>query len=203
MDINVRRLRCILGWLAMLLPWFSVLFTMLFGGLSWPESISITYYYPTAFPVFLIILGAASTVLFAYKGYEKIDDIINSIAAIFGLMILLFPTAHYAYPITGAFGIPSSISTVIHMVAAVIFFALLSYNSLFLFTKTSGEMTKGKKIRNIIFRICGIGMLASFALLLIPNWAIKTWFVEMVALAFFGISWLTKANCYKWLAADK
>ena len=203
MDINVRRLRCILGWLAMLLPWLSVLFTMVFGGRGWPQSISITYYYPTAFPVFLIILGAASTVLFAYKGYEKIDDIINSIAAVFGLLILLFPTYCNGYPTAGAFNIPAEISNIIHMVAAIVFFGLLSFNSLFLFTKTSGEITKGKKIRNIIFRVCGIGMLASFVLLLIPDWPIVTWFVEMLALAFFGISWLTKANCYKWLAADK
>lgn len=202
MDINIRRLRCMLGWLAMALPWLSVLFTMLFGGRGWPTSISITYYYPTAFPVFLIILGAASTMLFAYKGYETIDDIINSVAAIFGLMILLFPTIHYSYPITGAFGIPSNISEIIHTTSAIIFFVLLSFNSLFLFTKSSGEITKGKKIRNIIFRVCGIGMLASFALLLIPA-PHMVWIVETIALAFFGISWLTKANCYKWLAADK
>lgn len=201
MDINVRRLRCILGWLAMALPWLSVLFTMLFGKLGWPASISITYYYPTAFPVFLIILGAASTMLFAYKGYETVDDIVNSIAATFGLMILLFPTVHSKYPITGAFGIPSNISNIIHMISAIAFFGLLSFNSLFLFTKSSGEMTKGKKLRNIIFRVCGVGMLASFLLLFIPSNYI-VWIVETIALAFFGISWLTKANCYKWLAAD-
>ena len=63
-------------------------------------------------------------------------------------------------------------------------------------------MTKGKKIRNIIFRVCGIGMVASFALLLIPT-PHMIWIVETIALAFFGVSWLTKANCYKWLAADK
>ena len=29
-----------------------------------------------------------------------------------------------------------------------------------------------------------------------------TWFVEMIALTFFGVSWMTKANKYKWLFAD-
>ena len=28
------------------------------------------------------------------------------------------------------------------------------------------------------------------------------WLVEAIALAAFGISWLTKANCYAWLCAD-
>jgi hypothetical protein len=42
----------------------------------------------------------------------------------------------------------------------------LAYNSFFLFTKSSGEMTSNKKKRNIIFKVCGIGMVASFALLI-------------------------------------
>ena len=66
-------------------------------------------------------------------------------------------------------------------------------------------MTKNKKIRNIIFRVCGVGMLASFLILLIPSSVLenKTWVTEMFALTFFGISWLTKANCYPWLFCDK
>ena len=46
-------------------------------------------------------------------------------------------------------------------------------------------------------------MLASFALLLLPYFYIQTWLVETVALLFFGISWLTKADYYPWLFADK
>ena len=208
MDINVRRLRCILGWLAMLLPWLSGFISLIITG-HWACSISETYYlYETAAPVFAIILGAASILLIAYKGYETIDDVINTLAGIFGLGILIFPT--YAtsamsehYPLVGTFCIHQNTSAIIHLVCAVVFFGFLSFNSLFLFTKSNGNMTKEKKIRNIIFRVCGVGMLASFALLLIPNWAIKIWAVEALALAFFGISWLTKANCYKWFAADK
>ena len=93
-----------------------------------------------------------------------------------------------------------------HNISAGLFFALLAYNSLFLFTKSGGTMTENKKKRNIIFRFCGIGMIVSF-LLLIPStifgWHGGTWFVEALALIFFGVSWLTKANCYPWLFADK
>ena len=64
-------------------------------------------------------------------------------------------------------------------------------------------MTLNKKRRNVIYRICAIGMLASFALLLLPYFYIQTWLVETVALLFFGISWLTKADYYPWLFADK
>lgn len=204
MDINTTRLRCTIGWLAIALPWLSVLFSMVFSHTIWPQSISITYYeFQTAMPALMIVLGSASFLLISYKGYDKTDDIINTIAAVFGLLILLFPCYKAEYGVCGSFQIPSKISHIIHMVAAVVFFALLAFNSLFLFTKSSGEMTREKKIRNIIYRVCGIGMLASFLLLLIPNWRIGTWVVEAIALAFFGISWLTKADYYLWLFADK
>lgn len=204
MDINTTRLRCTIGWLAIALPWLSVLFSMVFSHTIWPQSISITYYeFQTAMPALMIVLGSASFLLISYKGYDKTDDIINTIAAVFGLLILLFPCFKEGFEICGNFQIPSKISHIIHMIAAVTFFAILAFNSLFLFTKSGGEMTKEKKIRNIIYRVCGIGMLASFLLLLIPNWRIGTWVVEAIALAFFGISWLTKADYYPWLFADK
>jgi hypothetical protein len=94
------------------------------------------------------------------------------------------------------------VSVCIHYIAAVGFFGLLAVNSLFLFTKTSGNMTQNKKARNIIYRICGIGMVASFGLLLLPVFHIRIWLIEAISLFFFGISFLTKANCYKWLFAD-
>jgi hypothetical protein len=94
----------------------------------------------------------------------------------------------------------------IHNISAAIFFLLLAYNSLFLFTKSSGEMTDNKKKRNIIFRVCGIGMVCALVCIvpvsLLNIWG-GTWAVEAVALAFFGVSWLTKSQIYPWLFADK
>lgn len=202
-SFNNKRLRCMIGWLGMLLPWLSVAAT-----LSFPQSISITYYSLYAVGVFMIILGSAGILLMSYKGYDKQDDIINLIAGVFGIGICLFPMEYKVggeYIKTGLFHLPSNISNIIHCTCAVAFFGLLAYNSTFLFTKSSGEMTKRKKIRNIIYRVCGYGMILSFLLMLIPNrvWYNKTWFTEMLALTFFGISWLTKANCYPFLAADK
>lgn len=150
----------------------------------------------------MIILGAASLLLFSYKGYERCDDILNTITGFAGLGICLFPMANGVYEYIGTFQILASVSNVIHLVSAVVFFVLLSINSLFLFTKSSGDMTKRKRIRNIIFIICGIGMLCAFALLLVPPFPCRTWWIEAIALFFFGISWLTKANYYPWLFAD-
>ena len=64
-------------------------------------------------------------------------------------------------------------------------------------------MTKNKKIRNVIYVVCGVGMLASFGIMALPYFYIQIWLTEAIALFFFGISWLTKADYYKWLFADE
>lgn len=197
MRINTIRLRATIGWLGMLLPWIVVI---LIGYI--PASISATWY-TNACTVFMIILGSASFLLISYKGYERIDDILLTCSGISGLGICLFPCAiTYAHEKVGTFLIDNQISNVIHLIFAVTFFGLLAYNSIFLFTKGTGEKTKNKKIRNVIFRICGIGMIASFLILLLPIQNV-VWVVETVALFFFGISFLTKANIYPWLFCDK
>lgn len=196
--INTIRLRCTIGWLGILLPWIVVLLLWAF-----PSSISATYYTAEAITPFMIILGSASFLLFSYKGYGAIDDVINSFAGIFGLLICLFPCTNSAFELVGTFQVPYIISGRIHNIAAIGFFGLLSFNSLFLFTRGDGNPTKNKKIRNIIYRVCGIGMIASFLILLLPSFYIRIWLVEAVALFFFGISWLTKADYYPWLFADK
>jgi hypothetical protein len=45
-------------------------------------------------------------------------------------------------------------------------------------------------------------MISSFLLLLLPDFHIKIWLVETIALFFFGISFLTKADIYPWLFCD-
>ena len=197
MQINTLRLRAMIGWLGMLLPWIVV---MLIG--YFPASISATWY-TNASTVFMIILGSASILLICYKGYEKIDDITLTLAGIAGLGICLFPTwTSEEVQYVGTFMIDKNASSTIHNICAIIFFALLSYNSLFLFTKGDGCPTKRKKIRNIIYRISGIGMIASFLILLLPDFYIKFWLVEAIALFFFGVSFLTKADIYPWLFCD-
>lgn len=214
MQINTLRLRVLLGWLGMLLPWIVLVLCLVFGY-GFPDSISATYYLAPTVTPFMIILGAAGVLLISYKGYDKHDDVTCTLAGLFALCICFFPCAtedlilHWYelnLPTTvGTFQLPQNISSIIHNISAVVFFGLLAYNSFFLFTKSSGEMTEKKKKRNIIYRVCGIGMIASF-LLLIPVsvfdiWG-GIWAIEAVALMFFGISWLTKSDMYPWLFCD-
>ena len=213
--INTTRLRCTIGWLGMLLPWIVLILSGLYGY-GFPDSISATYYIPTCITPFMIVLGSAGLLLFSYKGYDIQDDIVCTASGAFALGICLFSCQTeelierlpFLAELThvGTFQIVPNVSGLLHNICAFAFFGLLAYNSLFLFTKSSGEMTENKKKRNVIFRVCGIGMIASF-LAIIPisifDWWGGTWIVEAIALAFFAISWLTKADCYPWLFADK
>ena len=210
--INTVRLRSLLGWLGMLLPWIvfglsyiDPIYGPQIANVIPVDSISATYFISTCVAPFMIILGAAGLLLISYKGYDRQDDIICTLAGIFGLFVCIFP-CYANQPLVGTFAMPADISGMIHNISAAIFFVLLSYNSLFLFTKSSGEMSKKKKARNVIFIVCGIGMTLSLVFMLpfIPfHFFGKTWLIEAIALAFFGISWLTKSNIYPWLFADK
>ena len=199
--INTTRLRCTVGFLGMALPWIVALLSVIFGY-GFPDSISATYYIAPCITPFMIILGASGILLFNYHGYDKVDDVLNTIAAACGFGVCLFPCAATTAQYVGTFNLPTAISDILHMISAIGFFVILSYNSLFQFTKGSPEPTENKKKRNIIFRVCGIGMLASFLLLPLPIPHI-VWIVEMIALTFFGISWITKTDRFRWLFADK
>ena len=199
--VDTKRMRIMIGVLGMLLPWLVALITW-----TWPGSISETYYSYLATGTFMVVLGSAGILLINYKGYETIDDITATIAGVFGILICLFPMTYLPEPSmkTGALGLPSNISNIFHCISAMLFFATLAFMSFFLFTKTSGTMTKQKKIKNIIYRVCGVGMLASFALMLlqfIPGFNCNnlTWIVEMIALTFFGVSWIVKADAIPFL----
>jgi hypothetical protein len=143
-----------------------------------------------------IIFGIGMFLL-CYDGYTRQDSIISKLAGFFGLCIALFPTS------------PSSekgdVVSVIHYVTAGIFFALLAYTSVFLFTRTSGNPTPQKLKRNRIYRICGIVM--AVAVTGIPLDGINpiydkigflhpTLILELLALTSFGISWLTKGEIW-------
>lgn len=199
--VDTKRMRIMIGILGMLLPWLVALIT-----LSWPQSISITYYSVFAVGTFMVVLGSAGILLINYKGYERIDDISATIAGVFGILICLFPMTYLSDPSVkvGVLHLPSNISNIFHCVSAVGFFGTLAFMSFFLFTKTGGDITPQKKIKNIIYRICGVGMMASFLLFFlnfIPNFKCYnlTWIIETIALFFFGASWIVKSDAFPFL----
>lgn len=201
-DLWLRRIRNLAGFLGMILPWISLIGAIIVSNTTgvpaefWPTlSISATYY---ICPALTGILTAASVVLMCYDGYSLRDNIVTTISGIFGIMIVLFPCAcTVSGEMVGFFQLPVAISNTIHCASACAFFILLSINSLFLFTVGEKEPTKQKKIRNIIYRVCGIGMICALILMVLPvSFFAKTFVVEAIALTFFGISWLVKGQVF-------
>ncbi|MBR5167754.1 MAG: hypothetical protein IKW86_06780 [Salinivirgaceae bacterium] len=208
----LKRIRNIIGFLGMILPWVALLGTFLVSKnieLSddfWSNlSISATYYLT---PALTGILTTAAVVLMCYDSYEPIDDIITTLSGVCGLLIVLFPCHCCVSPDkVGLFQLPANISHIIHSVSAVCFFLLLAFNSLFLFTRSKDEkskQTKQKKTRNIIYRVCGYGMLTALILMPLPiHFFAKTFIVETIALTFFGVSWLVKGQVFGILADEE
>jgi hypothetical protein len=210
-DLWLKRIRNYAGFLGMILPWLCVLgygIVYNFGNLKltdgFPDSMSITYYVS---PILAMVLSSASLVLITYDGYSLKDNLVTTISGIFGFMIILFPCGNSngvydALNLTkvGFFQLPPSVSSIIHNSSAVVFFGLLAYNSFFLFTLGETRKTTQKKIRNIVYKVCAIGMVIPFIIMALPvSFPNKTWWVEMVALTFFGISWLTKGGAFGFL----
>lgn len=205
--IDTKQLRCTIGVLGMVLPVIVVILSIAYG-FKFPDSISATYFRDTCIAPFMMILGGAGILLFCYRGYDIVDNILNTMAGALAWGVCLFPCGATSAPVAGTFRLPTATSNTIHMICAIGFFGILAYNSLFQFTKGSTTPTENKKKRNVIFRICGIGMVASFILLPLTSYGIiniphVVWVIEALALFFFGISWITKANCVCLLFADK
>ena len=157
---------------------------------------SVSAYYYTSMRNELegIIFGIGMFLL-CYDGYDLQDSIISKLAGLFGLCIALFPTS----PTTEK----GDVISVIHYVTAGIFFALLAYTSVFLFTKTTDYPTPQKVRRNRIYRICGIVMAVAVTGIPLdgidPIWdkigfLHPTLILVLLALTSFGISWLTKGE---------
>lgn len=204
-------LRKVLGILGMLLAPLSLLTALIFGPNSaypvsnlWYSSISITFY-SNAGPIMIGLLVATGIFLITYTGYNTLDNVLCTIAGIASIGIAFFPCENNAVNIpVGIFNLPINISTIIHSICAGVFFGILSFNSIFLFTKTDQDIVvKGTKKwqRNLIYRICGIVMAISMvvgaisgkfgipkAILMVAEW---------IALTAFGISWLVKGDVIK------
>jgi hypothetical protein len=153
------------------------------------------YYYSGMVNEMEGILCGISMFLLAYKGYTKQDSIVSRLAGFFALCIAFLPTSA-----TDDKHDPISIA---HYVTAGIFFALLAYMSIFLFTKSAGYMTRQKVERNRVYRVCGIIMAVSVIGIPIDGignipkeigFLKPTLIFELIALTSFGISWLTKGQ---------
>lgn len=198
------RIRNVCGLLGVILPWLALFSAGIAEHPSneWWWSISATYYQS---PALVGVLVPASIVLISYIGYTAVDDWITGLSGVFGLGIVLFPCkVSWIEESTrvGFFQLPIETSNILHMICASAFFFLLAYNSIFLFTRTNkeGNMTERKKLRNKIYKGCGLGMIGLEVLFVIlaitPAPGYCTMITEIFLLFLFGMSWLVKGDFF-------
>ena len=211
---NSLTLRKVIGILGMSLPFLLFLFLFIDNGLTQPlESIS-HYYYTRVSSIFVGILCILATFLVIYKGDDPIDFYISLFAGLFALCVVCFPTGNLSeiccdnskiYSVTHLK--VSAFREGFHYASAGIFLGCLAYMSIFLFTisnKTPQERGSKKIIRNRIYRVCGILMIAAILVIgagyfeFISETFYKehqlTFWMETIAIESFGFSWLIKGE---------
>jgi hypothetical protein len=211
--INVPLLRRIVGGLGMALPVILLVWGLFISG--WPPLGSLSDYYSLrtrdAFVGVLFVIG---WVLFAYKGYEKMDNVAGNLACAFAMGVALFPNSGNNWERT------------VHFSSAGCLFIVLAFFSIFLFTKSKdspkgfwptikyvlhigdsenrGEsITPEKKRRNKLYVACGLLMLAFLVMVgLYMQFGQDTslanirpvLILEWLMIWTFGVSWLVKGE---------
>jgi len=208
---TVITLRRAVGILGILLPAIVAIGAVTFGNCTGIQK-SISMYYNTVMRnVFVGILAATALFMFAYRGYDYRDRIAGISAFVFALGIAFFPPGkdmiiNCNYDIS-ELQRADWVRTV-HLISAVLYFITLAFISFFLFTRTDKKnvvYTPQKKIRNRLYRVCGIIIFGS--LILIALWMLylenkfsgfekyhPIFWLETLALVAFGISWLVKGE---------
>ncbi len=202
--LSFKNLRRLIGILGMLLPLICFLGGIVFLDLKLGPSIS-SYYYSNVRDGFVGILVGVAMFLITYRGYEYLDDFISTLTGICALGVAIFPCYDIGFEYVGFFNLKNTTSDKIHLIFAASFFILLAANSIFIFTKTNKTKipTKNKRIRNIIYFLCGLVIVVSLLTLVLLNLVFSAeqlnntplvFILETVMLEAFGISWLVKGE---------
>ena len=205
---TMRKQQFILGWLCTVLPFVSIGFGLI-GAITkcnpptWWYSISATFF--TNSNVILIgLLFTTGIYFWAYAGYDKIDNIVTKLCAVFSFMIIAFPTCLDSCTdksqLVGLFCLPNCISNIIHDSSALALYTCF-FIMILRFRKSSGKITDKKKLRNRLYLTFSIIMGLSGVIMIIGSifkWpGYKTLILETIAQLCFGLSWLIKAGKFK------
>ncbi len=203
---NTYKLRVVIGVLGMLLPILLWFFLYLDSGYTRPLPSISHYYYTRVVGIFMIIIGVLGIFLIIYKGGAKKDFIVSLAAGLSAMMLLLFPTNSIIssfpdsnYPYFNTVLEASVFRERAHFVFAAIFLGCLAYMSLFIFTKSNKKkenQTERKRLRNRIYKICGVLMIVVMIVIAINpgNTDNLVFWMEAVAVELFGFSWLVKGE---------
>jgi len=202
-DDSSHALRQAIGYVGLLLPvslWILSGWRSVKGFPGWSALDSISeYYYSGAVSLLTGALAVLAIFLWTYRGFRnrngRFDRILGKVAAVAALGVSFFPTTALD-PFKAPPWWEYWMRAVHYVSAAALFLSFIGY-SLFLFPQSTSPRgkTPEKIRRNVVYRVCGLGMVACVL------WA---WFAgrqdrsifwpESIALCLFGISWLTKGR---------
>lgn len=199
-----------IGWMSVLLPLAMPAGNYFLADCGFIQESVSDYYYTITGDLLVGLLCAVALFLISYKGYpgERLDNFLSSLAGILALGVAFFPTNETSADSCAIIHLPlNDLRNNIHNVFSAALFLVLSSISLFMFTKSKGVvMTKQKKMRNRVYRICGVLMLICIVVLaLYANvrdnlpWLKQykpVFWLESMALLAFGISWLVKGGLF-------
>ena len=212
-------LRKTVGWLGTLLP-----AVLLAGNLIFPAAVrlpglpeSMSYYYYTPMRNILVAtLCALGVFLLSYLGHDRPDFWITTVAGLGAIGTALFPTkpavclpkpAVCAPPALARLTTQQTVIGDIHLTLAMIMFLALGVMALRFTRSGPGALTpekkKKKKLRNDIYRVCGIAIFVLVGLSIAANFVIPPsvtatvpvlYILEALAVIAFGVSWFVKGQ---------
>jgi len=179
--------------LTLILPWWAANHNLL------PSSMS-SYYYTGMRDIFVGALCAIGIINICCRGYDRQDTVFGILSGIFAMCVAFFPTT----PDIGATHAQVVVGT-IHIVCASLLFLSLAYFCFFLFTMSAEghEVTRRKRHRNRVYRICGGVILASVVSIVFFKVIHRPYLIgpigsmfcfETTALMSFGVAWMVKGG---------
>lgn len=204
--ISFNTLRKAIGLLGILLPAGLLLENFLFTDCCCIQDSISHYYFTIGGNLFTGTLCAVALFLISYRGYPGDKDyLLTTLAGLFALGVAFFPTNDNSSGSCAIVYLPDNDPRrIIHYTCATLFFLLLAAISFYFFTRSKGEKTGRKKLRNKIYRTCGIVITVCISLIALygifgkhltafDKYKIIFW-LEWVALLAFGASWLIKGE---------
>jgi len=205
---NYLYLRKVVGWLGTLLPLIllaanPIALSIEHSSCGWlPNSVS-GYYYTPVRNIFVGALVGLSLFLIAYVGANLGDRVITDLAGVFGLGLTFFPTTPtVTSPASATCETVAQLSSRqqvigdVHAVSAVLFLLFLAWMAI-RFTTDSPQRSSEQIVRNRIYWVCAIVILAVVLAAVVTNFlpvSLRPSFpylflYEAVGIFAFGVSW--------------
>lgn len=202
-------LRRVVGWLGTLLPLIllaanPIALSIEHSSCGWlPNSVS-GYYYSPVRNIFVGAVVGLGLFLVAYVGADLGDRVITDLAGVFALGLAFFPTTPtVASPASATCETVSHLSSRqqvigdIHAVSAVLFLLFLAWMAIRFTTMDSPQPSPQRLLRDRIYWICAIVILASAVAAVVTNFlpvSLRPSFpylflYEAVGIFAFGVSW--------------